>query len=187
MNILTSRLPESVLIDGEEYAINTDYRVGLKIMMLFEDPDFSPREKAALMLRLLYPVIPTNIGKAQELAIRFLDCGETREPVPTDAPRRYSFHKDAKYIYTGIQQTHGIDLESVGYLHWWKFVYLFMDLSGECMFSRILDLRKRRAEGKLMPEEKRFCSEIKDVLDLPAFQTSEEKAVADEFMRRLKG
>lgn len=104
MNILTDDLPVSVVIDDKVYALNTDYRTGLTIMEAFEDQGLTDQEKALVMLELLYPEVPRNIGEAQRKALWFLNCGEPAIASDNNQPeeRRYSFTQDARYIYTAI-------------------------------------------------------------------------------------
>lgn len=190
MNALTERFPTKARVDGRLYELNTDFRIGVRIMMAFEDAELSAVEKQLVMLRLLYKEIPPDTQKACALAVKFLDCGEAGGETGGsggDGARYYSFSKDAKYIYSAIRQSHGIDLEATPYLHWWKFCYLFMDLREDCMFSRILYYRQQRRRGKLTPEERAYCAEIADILDLPEQWSAEEQGAADEFMRLLRG
>ena len=79
MNILAGRFPTSVEIGGREYALNTDYRIGLKCILAWEDQELTAREKTLVMLRLLYKEIPPDTQKACELAVYFLNCGEEKE------------------------------------------------------------------------------------------------------------
>ena len=60
MSILTDSLPVSVEIGGREYPLNTDFRVGLRIMEAWEDSELTEREKQWVMLKLLYPEIPED-------------------------------------------------------------------------------------------------------------------------------
>jgi hypothetical protein len=187
MNALLDRFPTAVEIDGCRYELNTDYRVGLKIMLAYEDPELVAAEQQAVMLQLLYKEIPSNIQRAAELATRFLDCGEEHSigAQGDGGSRFFSWTKDAKYIYSAIKQTHGIDLETVDYLHWWKFVFLFMDLNENCFFNRIIYYRSRRQQGKLTPEEREFCASIADILELPQILDAEEQGVLDDFYDQL--
>lgn len=188
MSILTSKLPVSVEINGREYLLNTDFRVGLKIMEAWEDSELTEREKQWVMLKLLYPEIPEDVAEAYRLALNFLNCGEESTVGSTESEqRRYSFSKDAKYIYTAILQTHGVDLERVDYLHWWKFQYLFLDLREDCFFSRLIYYRTQRAKGKLTKEEAEYCQAIQEILDLPEDKNPSAEEAADEFMRLLRG
>lgn len=192
MNNLIDKFPTKALIDGKVYELNTDFRNCLKIILAFEDDELLDFEKAEIMLRNLYGEnIPKNTDEAIRKAIYFLDCGEEDEEKKvgtSNSTRLYSFTKDAKYIYSAIKQTHGIDLESIEYLHWWKFVYLFLDLNPECFFCKIIDLRNKKKKGKLSKEERKLYIQLYDILELndkPKFTEEEQKEI-DEFMELLK-
>ena len=192
MNTLIDKFPTKALIDGKVYELNTDFRNCLKIILAFEDDELLDFEKAEIMLKNLYGEnIAKNTDKAIRKTIYFLDCGEEDEEKKvgtSNSTRLYSFTKDAKYIYSAIKQTHGIDLESIEYLHWWKFVYLFLDLNPECFFCKIIDLRNKKKKGKLSKEERRLYIQLYDILELndkPKFTEEEQKEI-DEFMELLK-
>lgn len=188
MNILAERFPTSVEIDGREYALNTDFRIGLKCILAWEDPELTAREKTLVMLRLLYKEIPPDTQKACELAVYFLNCGEEKddgEAAESPVRRVYSFTKDAKYIYSAIRQTHGIDLETAEYLHWWKFCYFFLDLDPDCMFQQMLHLRQQKQRGKLTKEEQAIYYRLRDILDLPQEKDAETRGAEEEFMAKL--
>ncbi len=187
MNILIEQLPSAVEIDGEIYELNTDFRTCLSIILAYEDLELTIHEKHGIMLQLLYKEIPDNTDKACKLGVKFLNCGEDQEGVSDSdgIGRLYSFEKDAVYIYSAIKQSHGIDLEEVDYLHWWKFSYMFLDLKEDCFFNRLIHLRRQKKLGKLTKEERELYYKIKDIVDIPEARTSEEQSVADEFMRLL--
>lgn len=192
MNILINQFPTKTIIDGKEYSLNTDFRTCLKIILAFEDEELIDAEKIEIMLRNLYGNnIPVNIEEAIKKAVLFLDCGEQEENKKAgiqNSNRLYSFSKDAKYIYSAIKQTHHIDLESIEYLHWWKFVYLFLDLNPECFFCKMIDLRNKRRKGKLNESERRLYMQLYDILELnnkPQFSEEEQKQI-DEFMSLIE-
>lgn len=188
MNALIDRFPTSVEIDGSEYELNTDFRVGLEIMLAFEDAELTGMDKQLVMLKLLYKQIPPDLGKAAELAVLFLDCGEAVKSGGDSAPRGrlYSFGQDAKYIYSAIRLAYGIDLESTKYLHWWKFVYLFLDLPEDCFFQRLVALRCKKRDGKLSQAERLAYYKMQDILDLPDQKDAVWIAAEDEFMAQLE-
>ncbi|MBQ7957211.1 MAG: hypothetical protein IJ279_04155 [Clostridia bacterium] len=188
MSILTEQLPEAVLIDGKEYPINTDFRVAIKIIEAFESEELTGLEKNEIMLELLYGKknIPENIEEALEMALRFLDgdCDETENsPGEDDSPgdsRLYSFTQDARYIFSGILQTHGIDITTQE-MHWWKFIVLFMDLDKDCFFSQLLSIRSRLKKGTLTKEERQWYNENKKIVDLPEHYSEEEEELLGKF------
>ena len=182
-------MPTAVEIDGREYSINSDYRNCLRAILAFEDDELVTQEKQFVMLRLLYPEMPENIEKATYQAIKFLNGGiieENEESIPA-APRIYSFGKDANLIFAAFKQTHGIDLAEIEYLHWWKFMALFMDLGSDTAFCNLVGLRKRLKTGKATREERQAAIEIGDLFDIPDVDTRtlEEKEQEAEFLRMV--
>jgi hypothetical protein len=189
MNILTQALPSAVAIDGQEYAINTDFRVCLRVILAFEDEGLTGYEKQLILLVNLYPQPPHDLKAALEMGLRFLDGGKESVEGEIDAsPRLYSFSKDAGYIFSAFQQTHGIDLE-VAELHWWKFLALFMDLGSETTFCNLVSLRKRVKSGKATKDERAAAREMGEAFEIPEpdTRTGEERENEDEFMRALEG
>lgn len=185
INLLTDDLPTAVLVDGDEYEINTDFRNSLLVIMAFEDPELAGYEKQVRMLTNLYPVIPSNVESAVKQAVRFLDCGEEAKESSGAAPHRfYSFVKDQRFIYAAFRQTHGIDL-STAPLHWWQFVALFMDLGSETTFCSLTSLRQRVKSGKGNEADLEAAQELGDLFEVPDVDIADtgENSQADEFMR----
>lgn len=185
MNILTDPLPETVKIGGVEVPICTDFRVCLRVMLAFEDPELTNYEKQAVLLSNLYPWAPPDMGKAIEQAIVFLNGGEER--AESDAPRLFSFSKDANLIFAAFQQTHSIDL-TIAELHWWKFLALFMDLGSETAFCNLVALRKRVKDGTATKEEKQAAWEMGETFEIPELddRTLEEREREAEFMKQVR-
>lgn len=193
MNILIDKFPTKTEIDGKIYELNTDFRNCLQIILAYEDNELNEYEKAEVMLELLFGKdnIPENTDVALAKSILFLDCGEEKKITENSSKgsRIYSFTKDAKYIYSAIKQTHNIDLETIEYLHWWKFVYLFLDLDKECFFSQMLYLRGQKQKGKLTKEEKELYLKLMDILELDQDNSfnEEEQEQINKFNRLLNG
>lgn len=175
------------MIDGQEVAINTDFRDCLRIVLAFEDNDLAAIEKQSVLIDNLYPERPNNLAEAVSQGVKFLnggDGGEEKESLP----RLYSFSKDAGLIFAAFRQTHGIDLETAS-MHWWKFQALFMDLGQDTAFCNLVGLRKRVKTGKASKEERAAAREMGEAFDVPEVddRTIEERDKADEFMRLLAG
>ena len=182
MNALLNKFPTKIRIDNIDYEINSDYRNCLKIILAFEDDELTVEEQYYIMLSLLYKKMPENIELAIEKAILFLNCGKEYEV--SESRRTYSFSKDSEYIYSAMNQTHNIDLESIEYLHWWKFVFLFMDVDKDCTFSYITSLRYKKNNGKLDSYDKKIWIEMREIVDLDYSIEDEEES---EFMKLLNG
>jgi hypothetical protein len=163
-NFLIEQFPDAIEIDGEVYAVNTDFRVGLQIMADFENPEFDQDEKGYLMLNRLYRDLPDDrdgefYQEALSKATKFLNAGDETGQETEGKPRLYSFDKDARLIYSAFSQTHGVDLQTAD-MHWWRFIALFMDLGADTAFNSMVNLRKRYHEGKLTDEEKKLVARL---------------------------
>lgn len=187
MNLLTDDLPEAIEITGEEIPINYDYRTGLRIMEVWEDPELTGWEKQQATVALLYKTAPSDLQEACRMALLFLDCGETKEKDEGAGPevgRLFSFTQDARFIFTGILQTHGVNLAEKPDLHWWVFCSLFLDL-GDCFFTQLIHLRKQIKSGKATKDERQRYTAMREIVDLGESYSAEDLAAISEFERLL--
>lgn len=186
MNILIDKLPTKIKVNNKILDIDADFRNCLIIIQAFEDEELYLEEKVDVLLERLYveDILEEDIEEAYKQGIKFLDLCEQPNNNEVEPKRIYSFEKDSNYIYTAINQTHHIDLNEIDFLHWWKFVYLFMDIGQECMFNQLVYYRKRKNEGKLTKDEKKVYLSMRKILDL---NYEEENDNDDEFMKKLGG
>ena len=188
MNILTDKLPTKIRVNENIYDTNYDYKTVIKTLMAFEDDELTQSEKYYILLNNIYKqeIPQRDEEEAIFKAIKFLNLGVDSESNSNkESPRVYSFSKDASYIYSGISQTHKVDLEKESNLHFWKFMSLFMDMTPECMFGELVYYRKRKQEGKLTKEEKQQYEKIKDLVDLERVKvkSEERRKFFEEFNR----
>lgn len=190
MNILTDKLPKKIKVNDNIYDINYDYKTIIRILIAFEDIELTKEEKAYILLKNLYKTeIPKeDIEQALIKGIKFIDGGETVENEPAHEKRVYSFTKDSKFIFSGISQTHSVDLSEKEDLHWWVFLSLFMDMSADCTFGELVYYRKRKNENKLTKEEKEQYRKIKKIVDLDDFneQDEESRKARKEFFKTYR-
>ena len=167
MNVLTDKLPTKIKVNENIYNINYDYKTIIKILMAFEDNELTYNEQLHILISNLYKEQPLNedMLEAIKKGIKFIDGG-TENVEETTKKRIYSFKKDGNYIFSGINQTHHIDLSEKVNLHWWVFLSLFMDMSSDCTFGELVYYRKRKNEGKLTKEEKTNYNKIKKLIEL---------------------
>lgn len=187
MNILVDRLPVSIEIDGKEYEVNSDFRYCLSTILAFEDEELADVEKQQIMLANLYNEIPENLAEALQKAMWFLNGGSEKSDEEFSGMRLYSFRKDANYIFAAFRQTHGMDLQTIEYLHWWTFMALFMDLGQDTVFCQLINLRKRVKTGKATKEEKAAAREMGDMFIVPDYddRTLEEKEAERQFLEAV--
>lgn len=185
MGALLDGLPLAIEIDGKEYQINSDFRTGLRIILAFEDTELTLSEKAFILVDQLYQEEPEDFVKAVSAGIHYLDCGEEQREGNGNGCRMYSFAQDERYIFSGVDKVLNGRLSRGEYVHWWEFVFAFMELPEDCMMSKILYFRSRRNAGKLTKEEREVWAKNREMFELEDVQTAEEKKQLEDFMNRL--
>lgn len=169
MNVLTDKLPTKIKVNDNIYNINYDFRTVINIILAFEDKELINAEQIYIMIKNLYKeeVRPEDRMEAMKKALKFIDGGTEPELENDIKPKRiYSFKKDGNYIFSGINQTHHINLSENENMHWWVFLSFFMDMSTDCAFGELVYYRKRKNENKLTKEEKEQYKKIKKLVDL---------------------
>uniref|UniRef100_UPI00257081ED bacteriophage Gp15 family protein n=1 Tax=Sporofaciens musculi TaxID=2681861 RepID=UPI00257081ED len=156
-DFITGKLPETVTIDGAEYPIRSDFRVGMQLDRIWGS-GMDERDKVIQLLGMYYPRIPANVPEAVSRMLWFYRCGEpeereedgnggrTRYQRRTSKEPAYSFAQDAPYIYAAFKEQYGIDLTDAR-MHWWKFMALFESLNEDTKMSRIMYYRKVSTAG----------------------------------------
>ena len=185
-NILTDSLPETVLVEGREFTINTDFRAGVLFELTILDRDLSDREKFNKVMEVFYGRTPPNNKKeALKAIISFYKCQTESEKILADEeaatagngtpPKRiYDFKYDDGYIYAAFLQQYGIDL-SIARLHWWRFMSLFKSLTDETLFVKIMGYRSADTSKIKNRAERERIMKLKQVYALPLELSHEEK------------
>ena len=146
MNVLFDPFPETVEVGGKEYGIVTDFREWIKFMELLRSIEqFTPRI-LNMILEWYVDDRPEDVVASVTALQKFLcaeeinqegkersaedweDGTEAEAGSPAEA---FSFRQDAICIYSAIMEVYGIDIETIPYMHWWKFLVLFWGLPAD--------------------------------------------------------
>ena len=175
-NMLVDYLPETVEIEGTEYAIETNFRTFILFEMMMQDPDLSDAEKARQGLDGLLWFYAG--GK------RWREKRAGAVEGTTGVQRIYSFEHDDDYIYSAFLTQYHIDLQDIEYLHWWKFKALLRTLSSDLEFSKIMEYRSVDIDATMTKEQRDFYRRKKELYALPLPTDEEEKvdAIAEALM-----
>lgn len=209
MNLLIDIPPDTVMIGGREYEINSDFRASVLFELLMFDDDIEPRMKAAQAIDLYFGKYPGQEKVSDVLAaiVWFYRCGRTDKEQKTAKARKkdgedaqedeqeieddsesheraYSFDYDDEYIYAAFLSQYGIDLSSVKYLHWWKFRAMFKGLSSDCQFVKIMGYRTTKITKDMSKSEKEYIRKMKRIHALPVSEKEkqEQDALAEALM-----
>lgn len=178
-NLLINKLPQHT---DSGLRIRTDFRESIKFELLMQDRNIDDDRKIRMILNLYYykPNEIIDIKKALEDIIWFYKGGNkiesksNRKEVEGNK-QIYSYEFDAEYIFSAFMQQYKIDLNSIKYLHWWKFRALFINLNEDVLFSKIMKYRATELKDIKDKEMKKFYKKMKKIYALPDMRTEEEK------------
>lgn len=143
MSILTSAPPSSVFINGEEYEINTDFRVYLSLENVIFGDSMPIQKRIAKILSLCYKRLPSTLDGALEAIMVFYAGGADEGGNSTgkdDGKRVLSFEEDAGFILSSFLTEYGINLMKEN-LHWWEFLALLKGLGQSCRLCEVIKYR----------------------------------------------
>ena len=175
-------LPETLEIDGKEYAIRTDYRVVLVIFQALNDPDLTEEEKAMVMLYSLYKDIPENAQEALNKAVWFMDGGQTYR---SNEKRVMDWEQDEQIVFSAINKVAGFETRAKEYIHWWTFLGFFNEIE-EGLFSTVIHIRQKRNRGKKLDKtEEEFYKRNRELVNLKKRLSKKEQESLDEVNKLL--
>lgn len=175
-------LPMSLIVNGKEYHIDTDFRNILVFMEACEDPELNNEERLYILLKRLcgdnYEDIPKDsIEEALEQAKWFVDCGKPENEVMQR--KVIDWVQDASIIFPAINKVAGIEVRGSKYIHWWTFMGYFMEIESGT-FSTVLSIRQKKAKGKKLEKwEQEFYKHNKSICEIKMRYTEEEQAEID--------
>ena len=188
-NLILNRLPQYT---PSRLKIRTDFRESIKFELLMQDSKLNEEEKVKLALNLYYNLNDiTDIKKPVEDIIWFYKGGKNeKENVDKEVKKSnskekqiYSYEFDAEYIYSAFMEQYNIDLNSIKYLHWWKFKALFNSLNENVLFSKIMGYRAIDLSKIKDKSIKKQYKKLQELYKLPDMRTEQEKE--DDFAEAL--
>lgn len=177
------RLPEEVSFEGKSYALNTDFRVILKIFSVLTDRSLPESLRWRVSLGLFYnsPVAPEHQQQAMAYLADFLACGETGKP----GPELIDWQQDAPAIIAGVNKAAGCEVRQLPKVHWWTFLGWFHAI-GPGQLSTVVSIRDKLRRGKKLEDwERAFYRENKDLVDRKTRQTPEQQEEKERLNRML--
>lgn len=137
------------LIDGVEYAIDTDFRTALECQKLLGDPDVSEYEKSIGVIVMLFGEECPITQEAIDKAMLFLRGGDEQ----TDEEPCLSYEQDWSLIYAAFMSQYKIDLDNDN-LHYQQFTDMIKGLKNQAIndlvalrtydLSEVKDVKQRK-------------------------------------------
>lgn len=160
-NYILDPPPISLIINGMDYPIETDFRAVLNYNRIIRE---SREDGSELLeaLRLMYECMPDNIMGAVLQLNWFVQGGEEEKRhrpsnkllgVNSDTPMDYD--TDSRLIWAAFRRVYGIDLRTVEYIHWWDFLEMLSELPEDIRLNRIIEIRTKDTANRHLSREER--------------------------------
>lgn len=186
INVLLDPLPEEwEAEDGSIYPINTDFRIGVQIHLLYADQEATEQEKMFKMAELL-GVEGLDPESLADCVKWFLGGWSHDNPGKKKEERLSDFDIDQWRIYSAFRAQYGIDLNEIEYLHFWAFMGMLTSLS-DSAYTRVVEIRGRKPDKNMSKEDRKALQEAKATYRLGKLMTAEEKELEDSLFELLGG
>lgn len=153
--------PETLVINGVEYPIKTDFRAVLRCNSLLMDDagDGSALEEALIFM---FGCVPENVLEAVSKLSWFLRCGEEKKKnrpsnnlLGMNNEKPMDYEEDEILIWSAFRQVYQIDLRTVPYLHWWDFQAMLDELPDSVRLNKVIRYRTIDTKNKNLSKEER--------------------------------
>lgn len=179
-------LPKSLSVSGQSFAIRSDYRIALNLLDALSCDDLTNLDKAYLTVKTLYfDDIPDELfTPAVTAAYQFLDGGDIPKSKPLPV-RMIDYKHDEAMLFSAVNNAAKCEVRALEYMHWWTFLS-YMASSGEGLFSTVMNIRAKLAQGKrLEKHEREFIAKHKELVILRSEQEQREIEQTEEFLRTI--
>ncbi len=162
-------LPKALTVGGREYEINSDFRTVLRIYAAFDDAELTPQYQAYICLVNIFPdfenIPDEHLQEAVDKAYWFVGGGDMPQSEP-ERQKMINWKQDENIIFPAVNKAAGCMVREREYLHWWEFLGFFGEI-GEGLFSTVMSIRQKRAQGKPLDKyEKEFYRKNRDLINI---------------------
>jgi hypothetical protein len=177
-------LPTSTTINGTEYAIRSDFRAVLDMLVVLEDAELTDNERGSLAMQIFYPEFEempvSDYEDAAEFLRYFVAGGE--QGIQQPSQKLADWEQDFPIIISPVNRVLGFEARAAEYLHWWTFLAAYAEI-GDCYFAQVVSIRKKKLEGKKLEKwEREFYRRNRAQIDMKSKVTD-----ADiEFLKELE-
>ncbi len=175
MNLFYEAFPDVVNIRGEDVPIITDFREYIRLLDMLKCDELNALQKMNILSEYFLTVIPVDdeavsaltafvVMEAPDSSDKEAEAEQEQEPPQKNL---FSYEIDYPFILSGFLRDYGIDLETVGYLHWWKFRMLFDGLSEDTEIKQRIMYRGINLSDIKDKDERKRISQIQKKIQLP--------------------
>ena len=177
MNFFYEELPCTVHVHGKKIPIITDFREYIRLLDMLKCEELNSMQRLTLLAQYFLYEIEVDeeaISALTEFVVMDFDSWQKGNEEDGIEPDRhgsnknlYSYEMDYPFILSGFMRDYRIDLESVEYLHWWKFRMLFDGLSEDTEIKQRIMYRSIDLSDIKDKDERKRISRIQRRIQLP--------------------
>ena len=182
MNLFYEDYPTSILVDGQEVQIVTDFRDYIRLFDMLKDDSLSCSEKA-VVLGQYFRTPPSDLNAAIEGLLSFVSmeelpkCGihgsDRSEEEEARQKEVYSFSIDYPFIFSAFLREYQINLRTIEYMHWWEFRMLFDGLPDDTEIKKRIMYRGLNLNEIKDRKERKRIERIQNQIRLPDDELSD--------------
>ena len=177
MNFFYESFPDTVSIRGEDVEIITDFREYIRLLDMLKCEELNTMQKTLILSQYFLDEIDVDqeaisaltafvVMDSDSSEIEFnKEDGETEET--GSRKNLFSYEIDYPFILSGFMRDYQIDLETVDYLHRWKFRMLFDGLSDDTEIKQRIMYRGINLSDIKDKDERKRISQIQKKIQLP--------------------
>lgn len=186
MNLFYESYPEMVEVHGKNIRIVTDFRDYIKLQDALSDDSVSEFEQYMIICDFFL-----DDCAVEEEAIHALTDFLTMSIVDQagitkskdDHKPLFSFSVDFPYILSAFISVYGINLQTIKYMHWWKFKTLFDGLPDNTEIKQRIMYRGIDLSTIKDKEERKRIRRIQNAIRLPNKRVLSDYEIGDVFSK----
>lgn len=172
------------------HAVKTDFRQGLKYYRIISNSEFSEEDQLEMVLLCLFenPAFTReDLAELWPFIEYYLSGGEQDREEEETGKKVFDYNADAGRIHAAFRHVYGIDLLTEK-MHWWAFLSLLGNISGDTMLSKVMEIRGKDIPAKADAKYKRQLTKLKKRYEINKGSPEEEqKAEAKRVENFFKG
>ena len=179
MNLIYDDFPSSVMLNGVERKIVTDFKDWIRFADMLRDEALGLEDKVEYILDFYMDELPASDWAAAVKPLldffKMIAADPDNAPdtgIPENVPELvekkalYDFAFDARYIIAGFLHDYGIDITAVN-MHWWRFRILLDGLSADTEFKQRVMYRNTNASKIKDVNERQRIQRIQRSIAIP--------------------
>ena len=178
INVLLDPLPTGYEDEsGTFYELDFDFRVGIQVNLIQDDPDLDNIEKIVLTQDLIFTGERPNDPEVVKDCVSYYISGwylDNHIEVRKKHIKSSDFNIDQWRIYAAFLSQYQIDLNAIESLHYWVFMGLLANLN-ECAYTRVLEIRTKKMPKGLKGDDLQNFNDAKATYKLGNPMTKEDK------------